>query len=130
MNIDFIKKYKPEELTADGIPTIETQLKEIQEKDKEQLSKYQNNDKDLYNREMKQRVKCLALNKMGKSIFTNTFDLNVYDRDKLQDLMYEYNDIEHDIIVKKFNEMVSESILDKPEFDYSKIPIYEWNKKL
>jgi hypothetical protein len=128
MNIDFIKNYKPEELTADGIPTIQTQLREIEEKDAEQLEKYYKDDKERYNREMKQRVKCLALKKMNKNVFTNTFDLNIYDREKLQELMWEYNDYEHSDIIKQFNNLMTIEAFDNPNFDYTKVPIYEWRK--
>lgn len=128
-NITIIndKHYESEELTADGIPTIETQLKEIEERDNEQLVKYYNEDKDRYNREMKQRVKCLALKKMNRNIFTNTFTMSKFDREVLQEYMWEYNDYEHKDIIDQFNKLISREVLDNPDFDYSKVPIYEWN---
>jgi hypothetical protein len=123
---EYAKKYTPEELTEDGIPTIETQLKEIREKDEKILLKYLEEDKDRYNREMKQRVKCLALKKMGKSIFTNTFTMTKFDREVLQEYMWEFNDYEHVDIINQFNKLISREVLDNPDFDYSKVPIYEW----
>ncbi len=121
-NIKVETKYKPEELTADGIPTIETQLREIKEDEEKRTSKL--NDEQKYRREMIQRVKCLSLNKMGKSIFTNTFDMKPSDKKRLQEIMYTYNDIDHEQIIKEFNDLVCEDYLDNPKYDYSKAPIY------
>jgi hypothetical protein len=83
-------------------------------------------DKDkIYKREMIQRVKCLCLLKMNKSIFTNTLSMSLRERGKLQKLMWEYNDIDHKIIIEEFNEKIGE-ILDDSEFDISKVPIYQY----
>lgn len=120
---EYKLKYKPEELTDDGIPTIETQLKELKIKD-EELEKEIDKDK-LYKREMIQRVKCLCLLKMNKSIFTNTFEMKIKDRETLQKLMWEYNDIDHKVIIDEFNEKICE-ILDDKGFDNSKVPIYQY----
>jgi len=62
--------------TDDGLPTIEKQLRDIDLKDREMKQNYDSKEKEIYNREMKQRVKCLSLHKMGLSIFTNTLLLN------------------------------------------------------
>lgn len=123
---EYAKKYTPEELTADGIPTIETQMKEIKDKDEKQLNKYYEEDINRYNREMKQRVKCLALKKMGKHIFTNTFTMTKFDKEVLQEYMWEYNNYEHKDIIDEFNKLICREILDNPDYDYSKAPIYEW----
>ncbi len=123
-NVKIINdKYKPEDLTADGIPTIETQIKEIGLDEENKKSKL--NDEQLYNREMIQRVKCLSLNKMNKDIFTNTFEMKISDRKKLQEIMHTYNDIEHTEIIKEFNDLISENYLDNPQYDYTKAPIYQ-----
>ena len=124
---EYAKKYKPEELTDDGIPTIETQLRELKEKDEEQKKAYEEDNIKRYNREMTQRVKCLALYKMGKNIMINTNDLNTFNREKLRILMAEYNDIEHEKITQEFNNMVSDEIFDNKNIDLSKLPIYEYN---
>ena len=130
MNIleEYKLKYKKEELTEDGIPTTETQLKEIEQKDVEQLEKYKDNEK-IYRREMVQRVKCLSLNRMGKNIMTNTLDLNQRERKTLQEIMWSYNDIEHDKIISEFNDLITIEIFDNKYIDYSKLPIYEYTNK-
>jgi hypothetical protein len=121
---EYKQKYKPEELTDDGIPTIETQLKEMKIKDEEIDNKMKENIQKTYNREMTQRVKCLSLIKLGLSAFTNTNDLSMREKTKLQKIMYEYNDIEHDIIVKQFNEEIGDMLDDTKSIDYSKLPVY------
>ncbi len=122
----YSEKYSKEELTPDGLPTIETQLKEIEEKDEELLRINAENSIKIYNREMVQRVKCLCLLKMNQSIFKNTLDLNKKSRIELQKLMHEYNDVEHDEIIKEFNEKIS-IILDENDIDISQLPIYNYN---
>ena len=119
-----VKKYKPEELTADLIPTVETLLKQIDEKDAEQLEKYKNDNIKIYNREMIQRVKCLSLYKMNMSMMTNTYELNIRDRERLQEIMWSYNDIPHEDIVKEFNDKACKELFDYKQ-DVSKFPIYE-----
>jgi len=121
---EYKQKYKPEELTDDGIPTIETQLKEMKIKDEEIDNKMKENIQKTYNREMTQRVKCLSLIKMGLSAFTNTNDLSIREKTKLQKIMYEYNDIEHDVIIKQFNEEIGDMLDDTKSLDYSKLPVY------
>lgn len=122
----YSEKYSKEELTPDGLPTIEIQLKEIEEKDEELLRINAENSIKIYNREMVQRVKCLSLLKMNQSIFINTLDLNKKLRAELQKIMYEYNDIEHDEIIKEFNEKIGD-ILDDPKLEFEHLPIYNFH---
>lgn len=123
---DMKNKYKPEELTDDGIPTIETQLKEIAIKDEEYEKKSVENAIKIYNREMIQRVKCLSLLKMGLSIFINTNNLSIKQRKTLQAYMWEYNDKDHKDIIKEFNEETSDMLDDVKNIDYSKLPVYDF----
>ena len=116
---EYAKKYKPEELTDDGIPTIETQLKEISEKDIDDVK-----NEDLhYEREMILRVKCLCLLKMNKSIFTNTFEMKHKSKEKLQELMWEYNEIDPELIIEEFNQKIGD-MFDEDDIDFSKLPIF------
>lgn len=119
---EYRNKYKPEELTDDGIPTIETQLKELELKDNELKDKIIDNE-ERFIREMKQRVKCLSLLKMNKSIFTNTLDLSLSERKTLQNLMWDYNDIPTETIIKEFNEKICD-VMDNKDFNYNNVPIY------
>lgn len=122
---EYAKKYKPEELTDDGVPTIETQLREIKEKDEELKNKHKENEEKRYKREMTQRVKCLSLNKMNKHFMMNTIDLNTKERKKLQQIMWSYNDIDHEKIIEEFNELICEELDNVKELDYSKLPVYD-----
>jgi len=121
---DYAKRYKPEELTDDGIPNIETQLKEISDYDNKLIDKFITKKDIIYKREMLQRVKCLALEKMGKHYMTNTNDLSRKERNKLQEYMHSYNDIDHEKIIDEFNAMVCID-LDDAKTDISKFPIYD-----
>jgi hypothetical protein len=123
---EYAKKYKPEELTADGIPNTETQIREMKEKDEEINKLNEENKQKIYNREMIQRVKLLCLLKMGKSIFTNTFDMKIKEREQLQELMWEYNDKYHFDIIKEFNEKIGD-VLDDDKLDFSKVPVYNYH---
>lgn len=120
---EYANKYKPEELTADGIPNIETQLREMKEQDEKQQV-----DKVNHNREMIQRVKCISLFIMGKDIMTNTLNLNKRDRVKLQEIMHSYNDISEEEIINNFNNIVNEVLFENDNVDLSKLPIYSYNK--
>lgn len=120
---EYALKYKPEELTDDGIPNIETQIREIKELDEKQEI-----DKVNYRREMIQRVKCLSLHKMGKDIMFNTSYMSNKDKSKLQEIMHTYNDIDPEEIIKEFNELVNEVLFENSSIDYSKLPIYSFNK--
>lgn len=122
---EYTKKYKPEELTADGIPTIETQLRELKVKDEEMEQKHKDEEDKRFKREMVQRVKCLSLVKLGKHFMYNTYDLNQKDRKKLQEIMWSYNDIEPEEIIKEFNELVCETLDNIKDIDYSKLPVYD-----
>lgn len=117
-----IKKYQPDELTDDYVPKTEVQIKEIEEKDKEQLKNYETEKAFVI--EMKQRVKCLALDKMGKHILTNSNDLSQRELKKLQSLMHEYNDVEHEQIIKDFNELADEKLFEN-KLDMTIYPIFE-----
>lgn len=125
---DLSIKYKPEELTVDGVPTIETQLREIEKLDNEYKLTFEEHNDKIYKREMKQRVKCLCLLKMDIPITINTLDLSNKRRAELQRLMYEYNDIPHEDIIKEFNEKFSDFLDDdrNSSIDYSKFPVYQY----
>jgi len=113
------------DLTPDGLPTIEKQLRDLDKFDKELEEKYQEKQDEIFKRDMNQRVKCLCLNKMNKSIFTNTLNMKERERNELKRLMSEYNDIPCDIIINEFNNIVGTMFDDMEEKDYSKFPVYQ-----
>jgi len=114
---DMRARYKAEELTDDGLLTIETQLRELKEAD-ERIKEYN------YNKEMVNRVKCISLHKMNKSIMTNTINMSARDRASLQNIMHTYNDKSHQDIIDEFNDIVNIEIFENPKLDYNNLPIY------
>jgi hypothetical protein len=105
------------EFTVDGLPTLEKQLRDLEKADK-------SIKEPNYNKDMIMRVKCISLYKMGKPIMLNTFNMNKRDKDKLQLIMHTYNSVSHEDIIKEFNEIVNIDIFEKPDIDYSNLPIY------
>jgi len=69
-------------LTSDGIPTIETQLKHLEEIDIERLNKEISEEELLkkHRREMLQRIRCIALDAMGKNILSDPKQLQPRDK--------------------------------------------------
>lgn len=116
-----IKINNNEELTIDGLLTIESQLKNMEILDKK--DPYLNKFENFISREMKQRVKCLGLKKMGKSIMTNTLLMTDKERVKLQEIMYTYNDKRFEDIENEFNEIANEELFEG-NLNYDKLPIY------
>lgn len=75
--------------------------------------------------ELTKKVKLLSLNKMGKSIFTNTFNMREYDRKQLQKTMRGYEEVSVQEIIEEFNNMMNEKVFDNPKIDISRLPIYD-----
>ena len=119
---DFKIKYKPEELTDDGIPSADTLIREIKEKDAELEPKLKT--EEFYKRQMIQRVKCICLKKLGYDVLYNTYYMNPKERIKLQELMWTYNDVEHSKIIEEFNDIVNTDIFENKNIDISKLPLY------
>jgi hypothetical protein len=127
LKVPLVKNFEEPnpDLTADGLPTVEKQLRDMDEKDKEHT---ENIDVDkVYKREMIQRVKTIALYKMKKNVMMNTFDLTVRERDELQAKMWEYNEVNHKDIIDEFNKIVEDEIFNNKDIDVSKLPIYTYN---
>jgi len=123
---EYRKKYKTEELTADGIPTIETQLRELKEEDDKVNIIDDKKSLENYKREMTQRVKCICLKEMDLSPFTNTNNMSLVVKNKLQKLMWTYNEMDHLKIISIFNTEMSDILDDVKYTDMSKLPIYNY----
>jgi hypothetical protein len=112
-------EYTPEELTPDGLPTVEAQLRRLEERDRElNQRRLENNMRDL-----KMRVKCLALDSMGLNMLHNTNSLDYKKRDQLQNIMRTYEDKTPEEIRQLFNERCSDSLFIS-SMDPSKFPMY------
>ena len=112
MNIDYL----PEELTEDGLPTVEAQIRRMVIRDTALTVQ----DKD---RQLAMRVKCLSLNHMGLSPLHNTFNLDAKQRTILQDIMRTYEEKQPEQIIQEFNEVCSEKIFNT-QMEMSKLPLY------
>ena len=112
MNTD----YSPEELTEDGLPTLDAQIRRMEERDAELTAQDQH-------KQLAMRVKCLSLNHMGLSPLHNTFSLDTKQRTILQDIMRTYEDKLPEQIVQEFNEVCNEKIFNT-QMEMSKLPMY------
>jgi hypothetical protein len=115
-HIHTFREFTPEELTEDGIPTLEAQIRAI-ELDIEEKRKEPRPEKDLT-----MRVKCLSLTRIGYDIFTNTNNLPYYDRERLQETMHSYEDRTPEEIIEEFNEVCERKVFNV--VDYSRYPMY------
>ncbi len=97
---------------------------QIVEKKDDEINEHYKKE-SVIKREMLQRVKCLSLHKMNKSILTNTLNMKNNERKELQRIMHTYNDKTFDEIINEFNVTIGENFFND-DCDYSKLPIYKW----
>jgi hypothetical protein len=108
------------ELTPDGLPTIELQLKKIEEADKELIEKLNisiENDNFI-------KLRCVILHKMDLNILTDTRFLKKNVKDLYINKRIEYiENLTQSELDKDFNNICCNTILDCGE-DVSKYPIF------
>jgi hypothetical protein len=101
------------ELTPDGIPTIEKQLKDIEESEKIfQLMLNSDNPIEKHFKNMFHRVKFLSLYKMNKDPFMNTSKMSSIEKKILQKEMNKYTGITETEIISEYNEICGELLSD------------------
>lgn len=116
-------QYISSDLTLDGLLTVKANIRKMEFLDRKQKEGIKTTPDEKRINELKTRVKCICLNKMGLSIMKNTLDLNKSEREKLKLLMYAYNDkLENDIITE-FNAICNSEIFND-KIEYEKFPIY------
>jgi hypothetical protein len=101
------------ELTPDGIPTIEKQLKDIEESEKvfkNMLDPATEIDNHFKN--MLKRVKFLGLYKMNKDPFMNTSNMSSIEKKILQKEMNKYAGYSETEIISEYNETCGELLSD------------------
>ena len=106
--------------TADGVYTIKKQLELIEEEDKKNPIII---TPEIEFRELLQRVKMLALNKMGFDVFTDTRFLSKFARETLKTEMHKYDGKNPDEIIQEFNEVLC-TVLDEHK-SIEKLPVYK-----
>jgi len=124
----IIRNNNDPSLTHDGIPTIETQLMELDKLDmqfKEDLENRNEEDlKRLKEINLALKVKTIILDEMDIDILTDTRQLDSKRR-KLYDAKFlaYLNNADEEFITNKFNLVCHETIF-RPGVDYSKFPVY------
>lgn len=109
--------YTKDDLTDDGLPSVEAQMREMKRVD-------EINKKELdLRREMVTMIKSISLVKMGKEPLVNTSYLSYPEKSTLIKIMNEYANESQENIREEFNRMCSEKIFN-PNCDYSKLPVY------
>jgi transcription termination factor NusB len=101
------------ELTPDGIPTIEKQLKDIEESERV-FKSILDTEKTIDNhfKNMLKRVKFLGLYKMNKDPFMNTSNMSSIEKKILQRKMNEYAGYTETDIITEYNEICCELLSD------------------
>ena len=73
---------------------------------------------------LRRKVIRIALTDLGYDFMTNIHNLQPNQKKKLQLKMNEYEIVCAEDIENKFNEICNDHMFDNPQFDYSKIPVY------
>jgi hypothetical protein len=113
-------------LTHDGIPTIETQLKKLEEIDIERQTKeLSEEEKDKkHKREMLQRIRFIALDAMGKNILSNPKDLIPKEKREFIKRIEELYILSEDEIKIMFGNLCHDTIFQCGS-DYSTYVVYD-----
>jgi hypothetical protein len=115
------------ESSLNSDPTLtETEPKITGELMAEPEPEYTEEQKELIRKRNKvQRVKVICLHQMGRNFLTNPSYMKITDKKKLLQLVRDmYENKPEDEIIKEFNEIVCENILDT-NLDVSQYPVYK-----
>ena len=112
-------------LTPDGIVSAETQLKLLEEKDIENIKELSEDELVIkHNKEILQRIKCIALDAMGKNILSDPKSLPPKDKRDFVRRLEELLILSEEEIKMMFNNICHETIY-KPGADYSTYCVYD-----
>ena len=113
-------------MTCDGLPTIENQLKKLEEIDIERETKEISEEDKIkkHNREMLQRIRCIALDAMGKNILYNPKDLQSKEKREFIKRVEELYILSEDEIKIMFGNICHDTIF-KCGSDYSNYVVYD-----
>ena len=107
-------------LTCDGLPTLEVQLKQLEELDNERFNR-ELSEEDLlkkHRKEMLQRIRCIALDNIGKNILLDPRKLLVRDKKNFISNVVELYKLSEDEIKIRFGNICHETIFQEGT-DYS-----------
>ena len=113
-------------LTHDGLPTIETQLKKLEELDIERETKELSEEELLkkHRREMLQRIRCIALDAMGKNILSDPKQLQPRDKRDFVKRVEELYILSEEEIKIMFGNICHDTIFQSGA-DYSNYVVYD-----
>jgi hypothetical protein len=123
VNGDIIRRNNIDlNLSPDGLPLIELQLKKIEEADKELFEKYEK--EKTVESENFIKLRCVILNKIGLNILTDTrFLKNNVKKNFINERNKYIEDLTQSKLDDDFNSICSETIFDCGE-DVSKYPVF------
>ena len=111
------------ELTPDGTPTIEKQLKDIEESERVFNNIFEpDNQQEYHFKNMLKRVKFLGLYKMNKDPFMNTSNMSLIEKKILQREMNKYASYSDTDIITEYNEICGEMLSD-PKTNYTQFMV-------
>lgn len=113
-------------LTSDGLLTIETQLKQLEEIDIERQNKVLSEEELLkkHRREMLQRIRCIALDTIGKNILSDPKLLQPKDKREFVKRVEELYILSEEEIKNIFGNICHDTIF-QPGEDYSNYVVYD-----
>lgn len=118
-------KKEEKELTADGIPTIKQQLKDIEEDEKLMKSNITFSEDVRKRRDIINKLKVICLHKMGKECLANVSLMSHEEKATLIKLMNEYYYSNEENITNEFNKICNDKLFS-PGKDYSNYPVYNF----
>lgn len=113
-------------LTHDGLPTIETQLSMLEKLDNERQFKELSEEEQLkkHRREMLQRIRCIALDAMGKNILLDPKQLPPKDKRDFVKRVEELYILSEEEIKIMFGNICHDTIFQSGA-DYSNYVVYD-----
>ena len=113
-----------ESLTPEGLPTIEKQLEQIEQRDIEQIKELSDEERlKKENKETLMRIKCIALDAMGKNILTDPKSFQPRDKREFIKRVEELYILTAEEIKEMFNNICHDTIFVNGT-DYSNFPVY------
>ena len=111
-------------LTADGLLTLENQLKKLDELDEQQKIELTEDEKlKIHRREMLQRIRCIALDAMGKNILIDPKKLLPKEKRDFIKRIEELYILSEEELTNMFNTICQDTLFQCGS-DYSNYPVY------
>jgi len=113
------------DLTPDGLLSVEAQIKQLEEKDIENIKELSEDELVIkHNKEILQRIKCIALDAMGKNILSDPKNLSPREKRDFIRRIEELLILSEEEIKMMFGNICHETIYQSGA-DYSKYCVYD-----